>query len=340
MNTREFFASKLFLRHLLLAAAAAIVLMWGALQLLDIYTLHNRTLTVPDLEGMHEEDLDPLLDRMNLRYVINDSIFDDSRDKGTVAGQDPAPGAQVKRNRTIYLTTVAILPEMVEMPDLTDLSLRQAMSLLEAHGLILGKLEYRPDIARNAVLQQKFKQGNIEPGTQVEKGTEIDLVLGEGLGENVVEVPMVIGMPSRDAIQLLNASSLNVGNEVFIDEEDDYLKVYEQIPDPLTKTHFLQAGSTVDLHYRSSQEFDFEKYKEELLTVPVPMLYGKTTEEVRETMEALSLGIGEEIFEGGVSEQNARVYRQEPEFEEDARTPLDTKINIWYRSLDEFDLSE
>ncbi len=340
MKFREFITSKLFLRHLLLAGAAAIVMMWLVLKLLDVYTLHNRTISVPDLEGMHEEDLNPLLDRMNLRYVVNDSIFDDSREKGSVAGQDPAPGAQVKRNRTIYLTTVAILPEMVEMPDLRDLSLRQAMSMLEAHGLSIGKLEYRPDIARNAVLEQKFAQGVIEPGTTVEKGTEIDLVLGEGLGENVVEVPMVIGMSRREAIQMLNASSLNVGNEVYIDEEDDYLKVYQQIPDPLTKTHFLQAGSTVDLHYRSSQEFDFEEYKKELLTVPVPMLYGKTMEEVKETLEELSLEIGEEVFEGGVSEQNARVYKQEPEFEEDARTPLDTKINIWYRSVDDFDLNE
>jgi eukaryotic-like serine/threonine-protein kinase len=340
MTFREFLKSKIFLRQLLLALAASVVVLWVSLKLLDTYTLHGRSITVPDLEGFHEADVKPLLSRMNLRYVINDSIFDDSREKGTIAAQTPAPGTEVKRNRTIYLTMVAFLPEMIPMPDLNDLSLRQAVTVLETYGLHVGQLETRPDIAVNAVLQQKYNHGIIEPGTLVEKGTAIDLVIGAGLGQSQVQVPNVVGLDRREAINRLHSASLNVGNEIFVDtdESGSELRVYRQSPDPITRTHFLQAGSTVDIYYRSAEDFDFDAYLEELLTVPIPMLYGKTPNEVLETLEALGLELGEEVFEDNVSREKARVYMQMPEYDEEGRIQSGKAVDVWYRSVDAFDL--
>jgi eukaryotic-like serine/threonine-protein kinase len=337
MDLNAFIRSKLFLHQLLLAFALGIFIIWGSLKLLDAYTHHGRTVTVPDLEGLPEADIQSILKRQGLRYTINDSIFDDTREKGTISAQDPAPGTAVKRNRTIYLTMVALMPEMVPMPDLTDLSYRQAIARLETYGLRPGVLEYRPDIARNAVLQQKFKGGAIEPGTLVEKGTAIDLVLGEGLGENIVLVPTLIGKTRQEAIQTLNAATLNIGAEFFLDEEEINTRVYRQTPDPVTRNHYLQAGSTVDLYYRSSDAFDFEKYLAELLTVPVPLLFGKTPDEVLATLKNLDLELGDEVFENNVGLRDARVYRQEPAYEVDAMMRKGERINIWYRSVDEFD---
>jgi beta-lactam-binding protein with PASTA domain len=338
MRLLDFIRTRQFLQHLVYAIALGVFLLWGALRLLDLYTHHGRTVAVPALEGLQEAEARALIREHRLRYVINDSIFDDTREKGSVSSQDPLAGTEVKRNRTIYLTTVAMMPEMVPMPDLTDLSYRQAVTRLETYGLQLGVLEYRPDIARNAVLQQKYQGGAIEPGTLVEKGTPIDLVLGEGLGENIVMVPMLVGLPRREAIQELNAATLNVGNEFYLDEEGEDVRVYRMQPDPVGRNHYLQAGSTVDLYYRSPDVFDFEAYLEELLTVPVPLLFGKTPEEVRQTLEAFGLELGEEVFEEGVSLRDARVFRQEPEYEEDAMVRKNEKINIWYRPVEAFEL--
>mgnify|MGYP001089877463 CR=1 FL=1 len=337
MDLNAFIRSKLFLHQLVLAFALGIFIIWGTLKLLDIYTHHGRTVTVPDLEGLPESDVQSVLKSQGLRYYINDSIFDDTREKGSISAQDPAPGTEVKRNRTIYLTMVAMMPEMVPMPDLTDLSYRQAVARLETYGLRPGVLEYRPDIARNAVLQQKFQGGAIEPGTLVEKGTPIDLVLGEGLGENIVLVPMLIGKTRQEAVQGLNAATLNIGAEFFLDEEESDVRVYRQTPDPVSRNHYLQAGSTVDLYYRSPKAFDFEKYLEELLTVPVPLLFGKTPDEVGETLRQLGLEIGDEVFEHNVGYRDARVYRQEPEYEVDTMIRKGERVNIWYRAVDEFD---
>ncbi|MFW5708192.1 MAG: PASTA domain-containing protein, partial [Bacteroidota bacterium] len=88
---------------------------------------------------------------------------------------------------------------------------------------------------------------------------------------------------------------------------------------------------TVDLYYRSAEEFDFEEYTQELLSVPNPDLTGKSPLEVVEILEGSLLVIGEEVFEENATTQNARVYRQEPNPEEQATILRGTEINIWYR---------
>ncbi len=337
MGVWEFLKSKHFLRQLIIASAISVAIIWGALKLLDLYTMHGQSITVPVLEGLMLDDVERILSENDLRYVINDSIFDSDRVKGSIAWQDPAPGTEVKKNRTIYLTMVAVLPEMTPMPNLIDLSRRQAIALLETHGLEVGRLEYRPDIARNAVLEQKFNEGAIEPGTAVEKGTAIDLVLGEGLGDHIVTVPMVIGMPRDEAIRTLNLSSLNVGDEVYMDEADVNIRVYMQKPDPLDQPRYLQAGSAVDLFYRSADLFDYEEYLEQLLSVPVPLLTGLTPEEVRMVLEEAGLELGVETFEEGTTQFNAVVYRQEPDYQEGKIVPKDQVIHVWYHPAESDD---
>ncbi len=335
MKGWDFLFSRHFLRQLVIAAALGVIIIWGSLKLLDLYTLHGQSIQVPDLEGYMEKEAGEILSSLDLRYVINDSLFDESRPEGSIAWQDPAPKTEVKRNRTIYLTTVAVLPEMVPMPDLVDLSHRHAMSILETHGLTVGRLEYQPDIARGAVLKQKFNEGIIEPGTPVQKGTAIDLVLGEGLDENITIVPVVIGMAREEAIRALNRAALNVGKEAIMDDNKENIKVYLQDPDPLDGAQYVQAGSTVDLFYRSIDVFDFEEYLEQLLSVPMPNLLGLSPREVQMILEESELEIGMEAFEEGASRDNARVYRQEPEYQEGMIIPKGRSIDIWYEPLEE-----
>ena len=341
MTFRQFITSKLFIKQLLLAASAAIAVIWISLKLLDAYTLHGHSITVPNLEGYSESDIRHLLSNMHLTYKINDSIFDEGRPKGSIAAQNPAAGTQVKKNRTIYLTMVAYLPEMIPMPDLNDLSLRQAVALLETYGLRVGILENRPDIAKNAVLQQKYKNGIIEPGTLVEKGTPIDLVVGQGLGDHRVFVPNLIGRSRHEAINILNAANLNIGNEIFLDNDplDENLKVYRQTPNPLLQDHFLQAGSTVDIYYRSADLFDFKAYLEELISTSAPSLYGKSPQEVEELLDEMDLELGNEFFEDNVSRDQARAYRYSPESLQQAKAQGISRVDVWYRPAEKLNLN-
>lgn len=335
MGMWQFIFSKHFIRQLLWAAAIGVAIIWGSLKLLDLYTLHGRTITVPDLEGHSEAEAAERLYDLNLRHLVIDSIFDASREAGSVALQAPPPGTKVKRNRTIYLTTVAALPEMIPMPDLTDLSRRQAISILETHGLAVGQLTYQPDIARDAVLRQKVDELFIEPGTPVEKGTAIDLVLGEGLGDHMTMVPLVIGMSQEEAVRSLNRAALNLGEVVSLDGSEENLKVYMQDPDPLDEPKYMQLGSEVNLFMRSTDLFDFEAYLEELLSVPMPRLTGLNPAEVEALLDELELKLGMEVFEQDATQENARVYRQEPEYQEGMILQKGEAIDVWYRAVEE-----
>jgi beta-lactam-binding protein with PASTA domain len=258
MSFLGFFKSRIFFKNTLIAILITIVIIWVILRLLNLYTRHGSYITVADFKGVTIEQLDEFASDNNLEYIINDSLYDYSLQKGTVAMQDPAPGTKVKKNRKVYLTVVAIKPEQVSMPNLVDLTLRQAIAMLETYGLKFGALTYVPDIAHNAILRQKFKGKEISAGTLIEKGYKIDLVVGKGEGEDnsSTTVPDLYGKKQSQAIELLQAASLNIGNEIFIDGNDTvHAHVYKQKPDAHS---LVQFGGTIDLWYRSDKKFDFK----------------------------------------------------------------------------------
>ena len=166
----------------------------------------------------------------------------------------------MKSGRKIYVTVIAKLPEHTTMPDLKDLSLRQSIAMLETYGLKVGRLQYTPDIAKNAVLKQSFKGKPIEPGTTLDKGSVIDLTLGRGEKSEKTTIPFLLGLSHNDAVKLINEYSLNVGEENFEGGADTTnARVYKQSP-AYSKKSSISLGSSVELWYKSEKKFDFKAY--------------------------------------------------------------------------------
>jgi len=259
MSFLSFIKSRFFWKHTFIALIVTVVLIWLLLRFLSAYTRHGSYITVPDFKGVRIEALDDFSSDNDVEYLINDSLYDYSLTKGTVAMQDPAPGSKVKKNRKVYLTVVALKPEQVNMPNLIDLTMRQATSMLETYGLKTGSLTYVPDIAHNAVLRQKYKGTDIKEGTLIEKGSRIDLVLGKDQDNNSTGIPDLYGKNQSEAAELLQQASLNIGNEIFLDGNDlTTARVFKQKPGPNSS---IQYGGTVDLWYRSDKKFDFNNNK-------------------------------------------------------------------------------
>ncbi|MCF8334629.1 MAG: PASTA domain-containing protein [Bacteroidales bacterium] len=259
MSLRQFLISKTFLKHLGFAVVAAFIVLLLVFQILKVYTHHGEEYTLPDYKGLTVQELDEYKLGSKLEFVINDSVYDEKKEPGTILEQNPLPNSKVKEGRKIYLTIVTETPEKVKMPNLKDLSLRQSISLLETYGLEINQLKYKKDIARNAVLQQKHNDTIVEPGSRIHKGAGIDLVLGKGLEETMVEVPFLIGLKQQEARRVLYANSLNVGEQYFLDSEDtSHLRVYSTEPG-CTENIRVEMGSYVDLYFRSDKNFDFQE---------------------------------------------------------------------------------
>jgi beta-lactam-binding protein with PASTA domain len=180
MNFLRFLFSRKFLKHLLLAIAITLILIWITLQGLAWYTKHNDYIIVPDFRGRYLQEVVGDPDHRNYQFSVIDSVFDTERPGGTVMTQDPFPGARVKKNRMVYLTITSIVPEKTAMPDLKDLTLRQAQTMLESAGLKLGKLIYVRSFDEDAVQNQYFEGNPIRAGTLIDKGSSITLMVGMG----------------------------------------------------------------------------------------------------------------------------------------------------------------
>jgi len=247
----NFLISKLFWRHLALAVLIVISILVFAFVFLRIYTRHGQALSVPDLRGLSLEETEQVLTSKNLTFQITDSVYNNIVARGCVVDQSPSPDFKVKENRTIFLTINAFNPEMVLMPNVLGVSLRQAQAIIETAGLITGRLSYVPDIAVNNVLEQKYQNMIVEPGDSVPKGSIIDLVVGRGLSDEKTAAPNLIGLYLEDAINKITARYLNIGAVIYdgsiVDFEDSlYSFIWKQRPVYDDET-LLNLGSTVDI---------------------------------------------------------------------------------------------
>lgn len=248
MKLLNFFKSKIFWINIAIAVAVFFIVVTITMNWLDSYTQHGETITVPDLRGMSMEQVERQLKSKNLQFAILDSLFEKDKAPASVLDQNPKPETKVKENRTIYLTVNAYNPPKFKMPKLIDKSLRQAQIELESYGLVVGQLTYVPDMAQNAVLKQLVDGKDIKPGDLIAKGTAVDLVLGDGLGNTQVEVPFLLNLSLNEAKFVLTASSLNIGAVVYTGGVSDTSKavVVRQIP-PVTSSRMLTMGESIDI---------------------------------------------------------------------------------------------
>lgn len=260
----EILRSKKLYVHLALMFLVFVVFFWVSLKVVSSFTRHGESVTVPDLTGLHPAELEEMEEFDNFEFMVVDSVYDLDKEKGSIVNQVPAPKSKVKEGRKIYLTVVSMKPEQIQMPDLKDLTLRNATSLIETYGLKIKNLSYVPDIAKNAVVEVKYKGRTINAGEFILKGSSIDLVLGLGNRGDMVPVPVLIGKRRSEVILLLHQSSLNLGNEHF-DAGDDTskVKVYRQSPFFSHKPS-VPFGTTVDVWYKSDKNFDFDQYLQTL----------------------------------------------------------------------------
>lgn len=217
--------------------------------LLKRYTNHGESITVPDLHSLTIDEAEGRLRNLNLRFEVLDSAYDANLPPFAILDQVPIPLSNVKEYRKIYLTVNAANPPSVQMPNLMDKSLRQASFELESFGLMVGELIYKPDLAQNAVLEQLWDEMPVEPGTMVPRGSKIDLVLGDGLGNVRVGVPDLRGLTLSEVRWLLLASSLNLGSVIYLDEEiadTSATMVYRQIPSPENDNE-INLGESINI---------------------------------------------------------------------------------------------
>jgi beta-lactam-binding protein with PASTA domain len=267
MSFKKFLTSRIFLKNLGLAFLITLALIWIILFFIARYTNRGQNISTPDFTGLNIEEVFKIADHKDCRIKVRDSVYRVNIKPGTVLVQNPLAGHVIKPGRIIYLTVASTLPGKVEVPQLTDISFRQARVLLESKGFALGRIEYRPSEFEGLVLDQKYGGLSIPRGTKIDNGSTIDLVLGSKSIKGEAIVPDLVGLTLSAAKDSIIARLFTPGAVIFdttVHTTDDTLKasVWRQIP-PADSTKQVSIGSSIDLWLRMQRKDTIPQIKNE-----------------------------------------------------------------------------
>lgn len=234
--------------NVVLAIVLAVVLLIVVITAMRRYTRHGVEIEVPEITGLFTEVAEPMLHAEGLTIEVIDSTYSSRVPLGTIVEQNPPAHSHVKPGRAIYVIVNARARRSVPMPELRDISLRQALATLQSMGIHVSDTLYEPSEYRDLVLDIRRGDVSLTPGTRLEEGQSVQLVVGYGKGTEEVAVPSVIGMSLQEARAQLLSSTLTLGaveyDETPTDANREQYRVYYQTP---SSDDFLLQGSRVDI---------------------------------------------------------------------------------------------
>ena len=247
----RFLTSKPLWVNIVAGFVLLLVLLLLFLGSLDIITHHGKTMKIPAVVGEPIDQARKTLESEGFEILIQDSIYNDTIPPLQVIKQFPEADNLVKVNRTVYLTINRAVAPDIDMPNLLSMTFRNAEMVLQRYGLKLGDTVFRPDFARNSVLDQEYKGESIKPGTKIKQGSEITLVLGNGVGMEFV-VPDLFGLTYREARAAISESGLIIGSVVPDNDVSDTVNafVYRQNPDRFDyekNINHIRQGQIIDV---------------------------------------------------------------------------------------------
>ncbi|MCX2574470.1 PASTA domain-containing protein [Pedobacter sandarakinus] len=251
----EYLKTKSFRSNLLAAFLTVVVLLLIAFFSLRYYTKHGQGLNVPVVKGLSFEQAVKKLEDAGLKYEV-DSVFIMDQPAGMVIDQDPDPNTFVKDNRTVYLTINAGKTPNTKFPDITFKTLREAQAIIESSRLKLGDTTYKPDVSRDVVLEASFGGQQIKPGDIIPVGSRINLVLGDGRGNEEVDVPQLVGLTVDEAKFSLRGSNLALGTIIYegIITDSANAVITKQDPMPLDSLAKVAIGTRINITLSNKEQ--------------------------------------------------------------------------------------
>lgn len=248
----QFITNRSFFLNLLIAILIGFGALFVFFQLLDKITQHGKYIKVPEIKGKHVDEAKRILEGQGFQVEVQDSVYYDTVPRLSVVKQSPLPNELVKINRTVYLTINRSEPPMVSIPNFVGQTYRSVLLQLNILGLKLGDTTSRPDFAVGSVLEQTFNGRVINAGTKIPMGSRISLVLGGGVKQTELPVPVFLGLTFAEAKVLLESNDLLLGAVVVDGDVADSSAAYviRQSPpvrDEEGRSIRIRGGQLVDL---------------------------------------------------------------------------------------------
>lgn len=166
--------------HLLVIGMLLCIIIYIVLKSIDSYTNHNQAVYVPDVRGLQIEDAAPFFEQNMLLYAVVDSIFSKDVTPGAIVELRPEANAKVKKNRVVDVIVNAKTEETISVPDVADISFRQAYALLRARGFTDIEYKYVAGEYRDLTVGVEYGGRIIGTGVRVPLTAKLILVISDG----------------------------------------------------------------------------------------------------------------------------------------------------------------
>jgi len=252
------------LKNLLIATGIIVVLSTIALFGIDFYTHHGESQVIPDLRGSYVEEAEQVLATKGLYAQVIDSVYIRDKKQGTIIDQIPAPNSTVKSNRPVYLIINSRKARQVTLPEINEVSYRQADAMLKSVGLTVANVEYASSEFKDLVIDIKFHGRSVLPGTRIPEGSALVLVVGNGSGDAETKVvPSLKGMNLEDATIKASASSFEIGKVEFdVPAQGNESKYFIYRQKPAAGSN-LSEGGKIDVYLTTNKARLNEVFEED-----------------------------------------------------------------------------
>ena len=181
MKIWDQFKSKSLTKQIFLMVSVVFIVFFLVYNSLMIYTKHNRYIEVPNLSGLNLDDAIDVLKKNRLKYeVLDSSKFFVEIPNYSIISQIPLEKELVKKNRKIYLNVNPRNFQKISLPNVIQITKRNAESILTALGFQVLEYNYVDDIGKDMVLDVLYEGEKILPGQKIPMNSGLSLILGNG----------------------------------------------------------------------------------------------------------------------------------------------------------------
>jgi beta-lactam-binding protein with PASTA domain len=207
------------------------------------------------------------------------------------------------------------------VPDFYGLNIEESAKLARKNKLKFQVIDsvYTSIVPRGCVTEQ-----NPAPGFKVKKRRNILLTIN-AFSPEMVKVPNLVGLPKRQAIDMIQSAGLEPGRLGYIpDLSIDFVIKQLLNGKEVVEGDSIQKGSVIDLILGKGLSNQ---------RTPVPDLMGLKLEPAKNTILGASLNLGAFIYDNtiGTAEDtlNAFVFKQNPDYKESATLQLGSGVYLW-----------
>jgi len=168
-------------KHLFASGIIVFIIFYFVFISVKIYTKHNRYIEVPSLSGLNIEDANKILKKKKLKFeVLDSSKYFSETPVNFILSQIPDAGEFVKKNRKIYLNVNPSDYQKVSIPNIIQITKRNAESILNALGFEVSSFQYVDNIGKDMVLEVLYNGEKMNIGDAIARGSKLELILGNG----------------------------------------------------------------------------------------------------------------------------------------------------------------